>query len=135
MHGTPVLEGVQDVEHAHEGRLRVDEVAGGYDRGWCGRRTTTGTVTAAFDQDGRQHAKTITEGVQVARPVDPGMFETRNFTDAESPLRDPHMDQCLDLEAVAPQQPVGLGRRRRGDVEVQYRNVPLPEHIESVAEV
>ena len=76
------------------------------------RRTTTGPVmaegAAAFDQDGRQHAKAIAEGVQVAHPVDPGMLETRNFGDAESFLRYPHMDQRLDLEAVAPQPPVAL---------------------------
>jgi hypothetical protein len=64
---------------------------------------------AAFDQDGRQHAKAIAEGVQVAYPVDPGILVTRNFGDAESFLRYPHMDQCLDLEAVAPQPPVSPG--------------------------
>ena len=105
-----MLDGVQDVEHTHEGRLHVDRAAGQYRRGSCARRATTGMVTAAgaaaFGQDGRQHAKAIAEGVQVAHPVDPGMLETWNFSDAESFLRYPHMDQRLDLEAVAPQPTV-----------------------------
>ena len=83
---------------------------GQYRQGSCARRTTTGTVTAAdaaaFDQDGRQHAKAIAERVQVAHPVDPGMLETWNFSDAESLRRYPHMDQRLDLEAVTPQPTV-----------------------------
>ena len=70
--------------------------------------TVTAAGAAAFDQDGRQHAKAVAEGVQVAHPVDPGMLETRNFGDAESFRRYPHMDQRLDLEAVAPQPPVAL---------------------------
>ena len=37
------------------------------------------------------------------------MLETWNFSDAESFLRYPHMDQRLDLEAVAPQPPVAPG--------------------------
>ena len=105
-----MLDGVQDVEHTHEGPLGVEKGVGRYRRRSCARRTTRGTVTAAgaaaFDQDGRQHAKAVAEGIQVARPVDPGMFETWNFNDAESFLRDPHMDQRLDLEAVTPQPPV-----------------------------
>jgi hypothetical protein len=109
--GAAVLDGVQDVKHAHEGRLRLDKAAGRYRHGPYARHTT-GTVTAvgaaAFDQDGRQHAKAIAEGVQIAHPVDPGMLVTWNFSDAEPFLRYPHMDQCLDLEAVAPQQPVAL---------------------------
>jgi hypothetical protein len=52
-----VLDGVQDVKHAHEGRLHMDEAARHYYCGSCARRTMTGTVTAAaaaaFDQDGR----------------------------------------------------------------------------------
>jgi hypothetical protein len=88
----------------------VDNAAGQYRRGARGRRRTAGTVAlagaAAFDQDGRQHAKAIAEGVQVAHPVDPGMLVTWNFIDAESFRSYPHMDQRLDLEAVAPQQPV-----------------------------
>jgi len=63
---------------------------------------------AAFGQDGRQHPKAIAEGVQVAHPVDPAVLETWNFSDAEPFLRYPHMDQCLDFEAVAPQHPVAL---------------------------
>jgi hypothetical protein len=105
-----MLDGVQDVKHAHEGRLDVDKVAGRCRRGSYARRAARGTVTAAgtaaFDEDGRQHAKAIAEGVQVAHPVDPGMLETWDFGDAESFLRHPHMDQRLDLEAVAPQKPV-----------------------------
>jgi hypothetical protein len=69
----------------------------------------TAAGAAAFGQDGRQYAKAIAEGVQVAHPVDPGMLETWNFSDAESFLRYPHMDQRLDLEAVAPQPPVAPG--------------------------
>jgi hypothetical protein len=79
-----------------------------------------GPVTAgaaALDQDGRQNAKTIAKGIQVAHSVNPGMLETWNFSDAESCLRDSHVDQRLDLEAVAPQPPVALAGRRRGDVE------------------
>jgi hypothetical protein len=108
-----VLDGVEDVKHAYEGRLYMDEAAGLYHRGLRARRTTTRTVTAAsvaaFDHDGRQHAKAIAEGVQVAHPVDPGMLETWNFSDAEPFLCYPHMDQRLDLEAVAPQPPVAPG--------------------------
>ena len=104
-----MLDGVQDADCTHQGRLNLDKAAGLYRRGSWARRTTTGTVTAAFDQDGRQHAKAIAEGVQVAHPVDPGMFETWNFSDAESLVRYPHMDQRLDLEAVAPQPPVAPG--------------------------
>ena len=130
---------MQDVKRADEGRLHMDEPGSQYRRGSCARRTTTRTVTAtgaaAFDQDRRQHPKAIAEGVQVAHPVDPGMLEARNLSDAEPFLRDPHMDQRLDLEAVAPQQPIALGRRRGGDVEIQHRNVLLPEHVEAVAEV
>lgn len=104
-----VLDGVQDVKHAHQGRLCMDKAAGR-----CRSRPlalrTTGTVTAAgaaaFDQNGLQHAKTIAEGVQVAHPVDPGMLEAGNFSDAEAFLRYPHMDQRLDLEAVTPQHPI-----------------------------
>jgi hypothetical protein len=100
---------------------------------------TTGPVTAAgvaaFDQDGGQHPKAIAEGVQVAHPVDPGMLETWNFSDPESFLRHPHVDQCLDLEAVTPQPPVAPRRRRRGAVEAEYRDMLLPEHVESIAEV
>ena len=36
------------------------------------------------------------------------MLVTWNFSDAETFLRYPHMDQCLDFEAVAPQQPVAF---------------------------
>ena len=64
--------------------------------GWHARRAKMGAVTpegaAAFDQDGCQHAKAIAEGIQVARPVNPGMFETGNLSDAESFPGDPHMD-------------------------------------------
>ena len=95
----------------------------------------TAEGAAALDQDGRQHAQAIAEGVEVARPVDPGMLEAWHFSDAEALLRYPHVDQRLDLEPVAPQPPVALGRRRRGDIEVQHRNVLLPEHVEPVAEV
>jgi hypothetical protein len=134
-----VLDGVQDVKHMPEGCLQVDEAASLYRRGSCARQTTTGTAPAkgapTFDQDGGQHAKAIAEGVQVAHPVDPGMLETWNFSYAEPFSRYPHMDQRLDLEAVAPQPSVAPRCWRRGDVEVQYRDVLLPEHVESVAEV
>ena len=62
-----------------------------------------------FDQDGCQHAKAIAEGVQVARPVNPGMLETWDFRNAKIFLSHAHMDQRLDLEAVTPQQPVAPG--------------------------
>src|SRR5215468_7621421 len=105
-----MLHGVQHVKQAHEGRLQPDLAEGRNHPRSCARRTTTGAATAAgaaaFDQDGREHAKAITEGVQVAHPVDPGMLETWHFKDAESFLRYSHMDQRLDLEAVAPQPPV-----------------------------
>ena len=107
-----MLDGMEDVKHAHEGRLNVDKAAGLYRRRSYARHTTTGTATAgaaAFHQDGRQHAKAIAEGVQVAHAVDPGMLEAWNFSDAQSFLRYPHMDQRLDLEAVAPQSPVAFG--------------------------
>ena len=117
----------------------MDKAAGLDQRGSCARRTTAGTVTAAgvaaFDHDGRQHSKAIAEGVQVAHPVDPGMLETWNFSHAESFFCCPYMDQRLDLEAVAPQPPVTPWCWRRGNVEVQHRDVLLPEHVESVAEV
>src|SRR5262245_60537330 len=104
---------MQDVKRADEGHLNVDEAGGQHRRGPCARRTTTPAVTAAgvvaFDQNGRQHAKAIAEGVQVAHPVDPGMLEAGNFSDAEAFLRYPHMDQRLDLEAVTPQHPVTPG--------------------------
>ena len=84
----------------------MDEVAGQYCWGSCARRAARGTVTvggaAAFGHDGRQHAKAIAEGVQVAHPVDPGVLETWNFNDAEPFRGYPQMDQRLDLEAVAP---------------------------------
>ena len=38
-----------------------------------------------------------------------GCFETRNLSDEEPCLRYPHVDQRLDLEAVAPQPPVAPG--------------------------
>ena len=60
----------------------------------------------SFGQDGREHAEPVTEGVQVAHPVDPGMFETRDLNDLEPCLRYPQVDQRLYLEAVAPQPPV-----------------------------
>ena len=108
-----MLDGVQDVKHAREGRLHLNQAAGQHRDGSRARRGTTRTVTApgaaAFDQDGRQHAKAIAEGVQVARPVDPGMLETWDFGNAEIFFRHPHMDQRLDLEAVAPQQPFAPG--------------------------
>ena len=105
-----MLNGVQGVEHTHEGHLYADEVTGRYRHGSWARRTTavTGVGAAAFDQDDRQHAQAIAEGVQVAHPVDPGMLEARDFGDAESLCRDPHVDQRLDLEAVSPQPPVAL---------------------------
>jgi hypothetical protein len=59
-----------------------------------------------FDQDRRQHSKPIAEGVQVAHAVDPGMLETWHLNNQESCLRYPHMDQRLDLKAIAPQPPV-----------------------------
>ena len=104
-----VLDGVQDVEHAHEGRLdrrRPRAVAATVRTSGARRRDRS--RAAAFDQDGRQHAKAVAESVQVAHPVDPGMLETRHLSDAESFRRYPHMDQGLDLEAVAPQPPVAL---------------------------
>ena len=108
-----LLVGVKDVKHPHEGRLNVDKAAGLYHRGSCAGRTATGMVTAAgapaFGHDGGQHAKAIAEGVQVAHPVDPGMLETWNFSHAEPFFRCPNVDQRLDLEAVAPQQPVTPG--------------------------
>src|SRR5262245_50364317 len=101
---------MQDVQRADEGGLQVNEAGGQHRCGSCARRTTTRAVTpagaAAFNQDCREHAKPVTEGVKVAHPVDPGMLEAWNFSDAEPFLRYSHMDQCLDLEAVAPQQPV-----------------------------
>jgi hypothetical protein len=63
------------------------------------------------------------------------VLETRNLSDTESLFGYPHMDQRLDLEAVAPQPPVTPAGRGRGAVEVQYRDVLLPEHVESVAQV
>ena len=104
---------MNDVKHAQDSRLHEEEAAGRYRCGLGAQRRTWATVAAegatAFDHDGRQHAKAIAEGVQVAHPVDPGMLETWHFSDAEPCLRDPHMDQRLDLEAVAPQQPVTPG--------------------------
>ena len=108
-----VLDGVQNVKYPHEGHLHGDEAASRHRYGSRARCVTAGSVTAvgaaAFDQDGRQHAKAIAEGVQIAHPVDPGMLETWNFNDAESFLRHPHMDERLDLEAVAPQPSVASG--------------------------
>src|ERR1700716_4716838 len=83
---TAVLDGVQDVEHAHECGFHLEQAAGRCRHDPCVRRTTTGLATAtgaaAFDQDDRQHAKAVAEGVQVAHPVDPGMLEARNLSDA-----------------------------------------------------
>ena len=108
-----VLDGVQNVKHPYEGHLNGDEAAGRCGGRSYARRITTGTMTAegapAFDQDGRQHAKPITECVKVAHPVDPGMLEAGNFSDAKAFLRYAHMDQRLDLEAVTPQPPVTPG--------------------------
>ena len=107
-----MLDGVQDVKRAGEGHLHVDEAGGQYRRGSCARPTTMPAVTAgvtAFDQNDRQHAKAIAEGVQVAYPMDPGVLEAGNFSDTEAFLRYPHMDQRLDLEAVTPQPPVTPG--------------------------
>ena len=105
-----MLNRMQGVEHTHEGHLYADEVTGRYRHGSRAGHTTavTGLGAAAFDQDDRQHAQAIAEGVQVAHPVDPGMLEARDFSDAESLRRDPHVDQRLDLKAVAPQPPVAL---------------------------
>jgi hypothetical protein len=135
-----MLHGVQeDVEHTREGGFLLEQVAGHDDRGPHGRRMAQGTMraagTAVLDQDGRQHAKAITDGVQVAHPVNPGMFEAGDFGDGQSFLRYPHMDQRLDLETIAPQPPVALAWQRRGGVEVQHRDVLLPEHVVPVAEV
>jgi hypothetical protein len=135
-----MLDGVQeDVEHTCEGAFLLDEVPGHDDRGSHARRMAKATVMAAgaavLDQDGRDHAKAVAEGVQVAHPVDPGMLEAGDFCDGKSFLRDPHMYQRLDLETIAPQPSVALACRRRGGVEVQHRNVLLPEHVVSVAEV
>src|SRR6516164_8316439 len=99
----------------------MDQAAGRCRYRSYARRTTTGAVmeegAAAFDQDGRQHAEAIAEGVQVAHPVDPRVLETWHLSDAEPFRRRPQMDQCLDLEAVAPQPPVAPARRGGGDVE------------------
>lgn len=110
--GAALLDGVQDVKHAQEGRLYVDQAA---DRGRprsCAERTPTRPVMAgmaAFDHDGCQHAKAIAESVEVAYTMDPGMLKAGNFRDAQALLRHSHMNQCLDLEAVAPQHPITLG--------------------------
>jgi hypothetical protein len=103
----------------------------------CGTKTRAATPAGkgAFDQDDPQHAKAITERVQVAHPVNPGMLETRNLRDEQSFLRHPHMDQRLDLEAIAPQPPVAPAGRRGGGVEAQHWDVLPPENVESVAEV
>ena len=104
---------MQDVKRAGEGHLHVDEAGGQYRRGSCARRTTMPAVTAAgvvaFDQNDGQHAKAIAEGVQVTYPMDPGMLEAGNFSDTETFLSYPHMDQRLDLEAVTPQHPITPG--------------------------
>ena len=135
-----MLDGVQGVKYSHEGGLHTNKAVGClYRRDSCLRCTTACTMTAAgaavFDQDSRQHAKAIAKSVQVAHPVDPGMFETRNLGDTEPFVRYPHMDQRLDLEAIAPQPPVAPGRRRRGDVKAQNWDVLLPEHVEPVTEI
>jgi hypothetical protein len=44
------------------------------------------------------------------------------------------MDQCFDLESVAP-QPCAVRGRLRGGVETEDRYVASPEHIESVTQV
>ena len=65
--GAAVPEAVQDVQRMHESRLRADKGVGRHRQGSCPRRTTTGTVTAAgtalFDQDDRQHAEAVADGV------------------------------------------------------------------------
>jgi hypothetical protein len=129
----------EDVKDPRQDRHRTRQPAALYGHGLCVRRATTGLATAAvavaLDQDDAQYPEAIAESVQVAHPVEPGMLEARNLRDEESTLRNPHMDQRLDLEAVAPQPPVAPARRRRGGVEVQYRDVLPPEHVEAVAEV
>src|SRR5487761_740172 len=109
--GWAVFDGVQEyVKHARQDQLGVDKAEGGDRHGSGALDSTMVSATAAgakaFDQDGPQHAQPVTEGVQIAHPVDPGMLETWNLDDLESCLRYPHMDQCLDLEAVAPQPSV-----------------------------
>ena len=123
--GAAVLDGVHDVQHAHEGRLHLDKAAGRYRRGPYARRRVTGTVTAAgaaaFDEDGPQHPKAVAVGVQVAHPVDPGMLEAWHLGD-RSPAFATRIWISVSISNPSPHNLPSPGGSRSGDVEAQYRS-------------
>ena len=110
-----MLDGVQYVQHAHEARLDLDQAAGQYGRGSCARRmTTTGTVTAASARrrSARMVVSTRRPSLNASKLLTPWILGCSKLGTSATPspsFRYPHMDQRLDLEAVAPQPPVSPG--------------------------
>ena len=66
-----------------------------------------------FRQDGVQYSTAVTKRVEVADPVESRVLVTRDLGDDQPCLGDTNMDECLDLEAVAPKPTVALRIRRR----------------------
>ena len=70
-----MLDGVQDVKHAHEGRLHLDKAAGRYRHGPYARHTT-GTVTAvARRRSTRMVVSTRRPSLKASRLLTPWILE------------------------------------------------------------
>jgi hypothetical protein len=67
--------------------------------------------------------------------MNPGAFEAGNLSHGKARCRETHVDERLDLKAIAPEAPAIIGRQDSRGIESQGRKVLLPEHIEAVAQI
>src|SRR3954454_23773376 len=73
-----------------------------------------------FQGDRPKNAAAVPDRVEVAVPINPASLKARHFMNHEARLGDSHIDERLDLEAVA--------------VHVHVRQASRPEGFEAVAE-
>jgi hypothetical protein len=92
-------------------------------------------VIAPLSENGPQHPEAVAYRAQVANPVNARALEAGNLGNNEPSLGDTYIYQRLDLKAVTPQTSVGVGPGWRRGIEAEYRHVPSPEDVESVAEI
>jgi hypothetical protein len=86
-------------------------------------------------QDGAEHTDPVTECAQVTDAVNPAAFEAGNLSDGKARRRDTHVDERLNLKAIAPEAPGSARRQDSRGVESQGRKVCSPEDVEAVAQI
>src|ERR1700678_3284680 len=86
-------------------------------------------------EDGPDDTHSVPGRVEVAGPVNALELETGHLGDVQSGLGDPHVNERLDLESVAPRIRAAVFLHLRRGVKAEYRQVTAPENIISVAKV